>query len=192
MANELLVKDGFQLLFADHATDFGAAPATAANSLIIGVPVDVQMDMTALGAAGGSPQRHSAQADLGNGNAVWGQGFSCYACTEHATAPADNEVVEFYWAPSTNSTAGTGNTGLTTGSDAAYTPTAGQLGQLIFIGSLSLTTAVVNIGYVGELWPRTRYGSLVVINKSAADLFDSAGNMDETHIVLNEIIPEIQ
>ena len=30
MANEILTKHGFQLLFADHGTDFGAAPATAA------------------------------------------------------------------------------------------------------------------------------------------------------------------
>ena len=35
----LLQKYGTQLLFADHATDFGAAPATAGNSLIISTPI---------------------------------------------------------------------------------------------------------------------------------------------------------
>lgn len=194
MASEVLLKDGFQLLFADHLTDFGAAPATAAKSLILagGTPVDVQYDGTAQGAAGGSPQRESAKADLGNGNALWGEAFACYACIEHATAPAESETVDFYWAPSTNATAGTGNMALTTGADAAYTPTAGQLSELIYIGSLVLTTAVLNVGYVGMLYPTTRWGSLVVINQSAADLFNSSGGMDETHIVLNEIIAEAQ
>ena len=190
MANEVLQKQGLQFLFAD-ATDFPNAgagpPTTAANSLLIGAGTKVQIDCTALAAAGGA--RQSAQADL---TTPWASQWALMACTEHATAPADGETVDFYWAPSTNSAAATGNTGATTGSDAAFTDSAGNLGQMQFIGSLILTTAVINIGFVGLLNPITQYGSLVVINQSAADLFAAAGNMDETHFVLNEIIDEIQ
>lgn len=185
MANEILIKDGTQLLFADHATDFGSAPATAGNSLIIGTPTDVQIDLTSVGASGGA--RASAKtADLGS---VKAGAYSVMACLVHAATPIEGEFVYFYWAPSPSATAATGNPGNVTGSDAAYTDTDGLLGQLQFIGALSLRANVLNIGYVGTFQPKHRYGSLVIVNQSAA-AFHTA--MDETHIAITPIISEVQ
>jgi hypothetical protein len=187
MANEVLLKTGVQFLFADHATDFGAAPATAANSLIIGTPTDVQLDLTGVAASGGA--RHSAKADL---TTPWAGAWSCDACLEFETAPADNGVVEFFWAQSPNSTAGTGNPGGVTGSDAAYTDTQGTLGQFQRIGALSVRNNVISIGHVGVFVPVFQYGSLVVVNRASTALRSTATAMDETHIVITEIIDEIQ
>ena len=192
MANEYLVKDAsatfLQLLFADHGTDFGAAPATAANSLIIGTPLDVQVVLTNVAASGGA--RHSAKTDLGG--SPYPPAYKIMACLEFETAPADGGKAYFYWAPSPNSTAATGNPGGITGSDAAYTDTTGNLGQLQYIGPLSLRNNVINIGYVGTFQPKHRYGSLLIVNQGSAGLRTSATAMDETHIVMTPIIPELQ
>ena len=184
MTNEIPVKTGAQFLFADHATDFGAAPTTAANSLIIGTPTDVQIDLTSLGASGGA--RESAKADL---TALRAAQYSVDACLEHAVATADGEVVDFYWGPSPNSTAATGNMGVLTGSDASITDTAGNLGQLQYIGSMTLRANAFNKGHVGTFSPAHRYGSLVVVNQSTQAF---AAAMDETHITITEIMDEIQ
>lgn len=188
MANEVLIKYGTQLLFADHATDFGAAPATAGNSLIIGTPTDVQIDLTGLAASGGA--RHSAKTgDLG---ATRARSFRVDACLEFEAAPTDAGIVAFYWAGSPSSTAATGNPGGVTGSDAAYTETTGTLGQLQLIGAMTVRNDVINIGYVGTFIPEHRYGSLVVLNNADAALRSTATAMDETHITITPIIDEIQ
>lgn len=192
MANEYLIKDTSatfkQILFADRATDFGAAPATAANSLIIGTPTDVQIDLTGVAASGGA--RHSAKVDLGG--SPYPPAYKVMACLEYETAPTDGGAVYFYWAPSPSSTAGTGNPGGVTGSDAAFTDTTGNLGQLQCIGPLSLVNNVINIGYVGTFQPKHRYGSLVIVNQGSTALRSTATAMDETHIVMTPIIPELQ
>lgn len=187
MANEVLVKQGIQLLFADHATDFGAAPATAANSLIIGAPTDVQLDLTGVAASGGA--RQAAKADL---TTPWGREWELAACLEFETAPADGGTVEFYWAPSPSSTAGTGNPGGTTGADAAFTDSTGNLGEMIRIGILTVRNNVIAIGHVGILRPPFQYGNLVVVNQASTALRSTATAMDETHITLTELIDEIQ
>lgn len=188
MANEILLKDGTQLLFADHATDFGAAPATAANSLIIGTPTDVQLDLTGVAATGGA-RESTKSADLG---ATHAQQYSVAACLEFETAPADGGGVDFYWAQSPNSTAGTGNPGGTTGSDAAFTDTVGNLGQMQYIGRLSARNNVINIGAVGVFTPMFRYGMLVVVNNASTALRSTATAMDETHIVMTPMVDEVQ
>lgn len=188
MANEVLVKvGGTQFLFADHATDFGAAPTTAANSLLAGTQTDVQLDLTGVAASGGA--RHSAKMDFG---ATRARAYELLACIEFESAPADGGQVNFYWAPSPSGTAGTGNTGIVTGSDAAFTDTSGNLGELVFIGSLSVVNAVVSIGYVGVLYPTNRYGSLAVVNQASTAMRSSSVAMDETHIVLTPIVDEVQ
>lgn len=187
MATEILLKQGVQFLFADHATDFGAAPATAANSLIIGAPTDVQIDLTGVAASGGA--RHSAKADL---TTPWADRWSVDACLEFETAPADNGAVEFYWAQSPSSTAATGNPGGVTGSDAAFTDSDGNLGEMQFIGVLSVRNNVIAIGHVGVFMPVFQYGSLVIVNQASTALRSTATAMDETHIVLTEIITESQ
>ena len=187
MANEYLVPEEgtlSQILFADHATDFGAAPATAANSLIIGTPTDVQMDMTSVAASGGA--RQSAQVDLGVNRAP---AYSFTMCSEHAVAPSDADAMYLYWNPSPSSTAATGNTGGCTGSDAVFTDTVGNLSQMQRIGPLGLRNNVINIGYVGTIAPKHRHGSLVLVNQADQAMHTA---MDETHIVMTPIIPEIQ
>lgn len=188
MANEILLKHGTQLLFADHATDFGAAPTTAANSLIVGTPTDVQMDLTNLAASGGA-RESSKSGDLG---ATRAERYSVDACLEFETAPADGGVVDFYWAPSPSSTAGTGNPGGLTGSDAGFTDTAGILGQLQYVGSLTVRNNVINSGHVGVFSPAQRYGMLVVVNNASTNLRNTATAMDETHITMTPQPLEIQ
>lgn len=171
-----------QLLFADHAADFGAAPATAANSLIIGTPTDVQIDLTGVAASGGA-RASTKTGDLG---ATRDPLYMVDACIEFAVAPTDGDTVDFYWAGSPSATAGTGNPAALTGSDAAFTDTSGLLGQMQYIGSLSCRNNVLNIGHVGFLVPHHRYGILVVVN-NADQALAGAGSMDETHITLTPI-----
>lgn len=185
MANEQYIKYGTQLLFADHATDFGAAPATANNSLIVGTPTDVQIDLTGVAASGGA--RQSAKSgDLGD--TTRGTYFRVDACIEFEVAPSDGNVVRFYWAGSPSSTAAVGNGGGVTGSDAAYTDTPGTLTQLTAIGELVCRNNFVCIGSVGILVPEHRYGSLVVVNEADQAIRSTATAMDETHITLTPII----
>ena len=174
---------GTQLLYADHGTDFGAAPATAGNSLIIGSPTDVQIDLTGVAASGGA--RQSAKSgDLG---ATRDFIIRVDACLEFETAPTDGENVDFYWAGSPSSTAATGNGGGVTGSDSAYTDTSGTLAELTYIGSLICRNNVICIGEVGVFVPYHRYGSLVVVNNADQALRSTATAMDETHITLTPI-----
>lgn len=184
MADELSYKyNGNQLLFADHATDFGASPTTAANSLLVGTQTDVQLDLAGVAASGGA--RESAKTgDLGATRPTL---FKVDACVEFETAPTDGGVIHFYWCGSPSSTAATGNAGGLTGSDAAFTDTTGNLGQLVKIGQLSLRNNVINIGHVGYIVPYHRYGILLVVNQGSTNFRSTATAMDETHIVMTPI-----
>lgn len=179
---------GTQLLFADHATDFGAAPTTASKSLIRGTPTDVQIDLTSLAASGGA--RESAKFDFG---ATWDHIFHCKAAIEFDIAPTDGDTVDFYLGYSNSATAGTGNPGNLTGADAAYTDSTGSLGQLDYIGSLTCRNATVTdleIGSVGTFTPKARYGILVVVN-NADQALEGAAGMDETHIVIDPLVSSL-
>ena len=182
MANEAYLQYGTQLLFADHAADFGASPTTAANSLIIGTPTDVQIDLTSVAASGGARQ----SAKTGDLGATRGTYFRVDACLEFAVAPSDGDQRDVYWAGSPSSTAGTGNGGGVSGSDASFADTNGNLGQLTYIGSLSCRANTINIGVVGVFSPEHRYGSLVVVN-NADQALAGAGSMDETHVTVTPI-----
>lgn len=185
MANsDVLLKVGLQFLFADHATDFGAAPATAGNSLIIGAPTDVQMDLT-----GNSTARESVQFNL---TTPWANQWILKACLEFESAPTDGGRVEFFIGESPSATAATGNPGGLTGADANFTDTTGNKGQLTRIGVLTVKNTVINIGRVGIFRPKTQYGILVIVNEASTALRSTATAMDETHITLTEIIDEIQ
>lgn len=186
----VLQKYGTQLLFAD-VTDFpnsGAGPpTTAANNLIVGSPTKVQIDLTSVAAAAG---RQSAKtATLAAVGTAWPMEWVLGACLEHVATPTAGETVEFYWNASPNSTAATGNSGAASGSDAAYTVTGKT--QLIFIGAMVLTANVINIDAdIGKLWLPHLYGSLIVVNVCPTKAMHSV--MDETHITLTPIIPDIQ
>lgn len=196
MANEVLRKYGISFIFAD-ATDFpssGVGPPTAgANDIRIGSTSGAtvaQLDLTVLAASGGA--RESDKVDLGVTTTLKGREWMLGACLEHVATPVDSETVDFWWAPSPNGTAASGNPGGLTGSDAGFADTAGILGQLIRIGSMTLRANIINIdNQVGTFVPPNRYGMLVVVNNSAATMFAAAAG-DETHIVMTELIDELQ
>jgi len=181
MANESDLKyDGTQILLADHATDFGSAPATAANSLIIGSPTDYQLDLTSLTASGGA--RESAKIDFGDPRASM---YILGACIEFASAPNDGDVVDFFLAGSPSATAATGNPANLTGADAAFTDTTGSLAQMQYVGSLTCRNNVLNIStQLGVFRPSYRYGILVVVNNADQAI---AATMDETHITMTPL-----
>lgn len=185
----VLQQAGTQLLFSD-VTDFSGGdgpPATAANSLIIGSPTVVQIDCTGVAAAAG--RQSDKTATLAHAGTAWPEYWVLGACTEHVATPTAGEEVEFYWNASPNSTAATGNSGGASGSDGAFT-VAGKT-QLIFIGSLVLRAATININAaIGKLWMPYLYGSLVIVNASPTKAMGAA--MDEQHFVLTPVFPDIQ
>ena len=184
----LLQVYGTQLLFADHATDFAAAPATAENSLIIGAPTDVQMNLSTIAAAAGWESAKTATlADIGSAYPVeWILG----ACMESTATPAAGGTFDFYWNPSPSATAGTGNSGGATGADASYA-VAGKA-QLSYIGSMVVRANVINIkADIGRLRMPYLYGSLVVINSTNVAM-QADDDADNSHIVLTPVIPQAQ
>ena len=60
----VLRQTGTQLLFADHATDFGAGPVTASGNFIIGTPTDVPMNFSVIAATATSPCASSISPSL--------------------------------------------------------------------------------------------------------------------------------
>ena len=186
----LLQKYRTQLLFAD-VTDFpnsGAGPPTAAaNSLIVGSPTKVQLDLTDVPA--GDARQSAKTATLAHTGVAWPIEWVLGACLEHVATPTAGEVVEFWWNASPNSTAATGNSGAASGSDAAYAVAGKE--QLIRIGALVLTANVINIDAdIGRIWLPHLYGSLIVVNASPTKAMHSV--MDETHVTLTPIIPDLQ
>jgi len=183
---------GTQLLFRD-ATDFpgsgGGPPTTAANSLIIGTPTQVQIDLTGVAAA--AAHQSDKTASLASVGSAWPGEWVLGACMENETAPTAGGTFDFYWAPSPSATAGTGNPGGISGVDGAYTAAAED--QLIYIGPLSVRNDVINIDTnIGTIWLPNLYGTLLVINNTDTALHSTATAMDETHIVLTPVIPDIQ
>ena len=187
-ANEVLHKADTQISFADHAADFSCS--VAASCLEQGTPTDVQLDMTSVADAAA---RQSAKVDLG---ATRPMEWALIAAVEMAATPTTGEVIEFYWNSSPDSTAANGNSGYTTGSDAAYAGGVATLAegvaQLDFIGVLVCSadaTTTVQTAVIGTFSPRARYGSLVVKNESGAAFHSDAV---ETHMVMNPVTTEIQ
>ena len=181
---------GTQLLFAD-ATDFPNAgagpPTTAANSLIIGVPTKVQIDLTSIAAA--AARQSDKTLTLAKTGSAWPIKWEFGACIEHVATPTAGETIELWWNGSPNSAAATGNSGGASGSDAAYA-VAGK-DQLKFIGSMTLQANVINIDtLIGTIEMPYLYGSLIVINRSPTKAFHSV--MDETHVVATPVIDNIQ
>lgn len=180
MPTEVLIKDGTPIVFAD-TTDYSAT-----NS---GFTRTHQIDLTSIA---NNAARQSDKADLGATRAA---SYSVLVGIEVDVAPTAGNLVEFYWSPSISGTAGTGNAGGASGADGAYK--AGEVDewkrQLMLIGALVLTndaaTTVqrncINSGFV----PPTRYGSVVVVNKSGQAL---EGDAVEMYIALVPNEDEIQ
>jgi hypothetical protein len=169
------------------ATDF----SPSANSVITeGTPTDVQIDCTSLA---DDAARQSAKADLGANRAP---GFWVRMAVEIAATPTAGMTIDLFWAPSSSGTAAVGNPGAVTGSDAAYSGYSSNLddslAQLIRVGTMFVTaqaTATVQIAECGYFRPPTRYGSLVVYNRTGA-AFHS--DMAEFAVVFQPDLPQLQ
>lgn len=171
MANEILVKSGTALVWKASGGDYGMTMASIATDAA----------------------RQGAKGDLGATRAAR------YAMTVEINmdvAPTAGDVIEFYWSSSPSATAGTQNDGAASGTDAAYTGSAGgsvdeTKTQLLWVGNLVLTddadTVVQQATFIFS--PPHRYGMPVLVNKADQSL---EGDDDSHRITLTPIIDEVQ
>jgi hypothetical protein len=176
-----------QICFADVGNDFSP---TAANDLRKGTDTECQLSLASVA---DSAYRQSAKVDLGEHRA---QAYMVRAAFELAATPTAGDVISLYWAPSSSSTAATGNAGGVSGSDAAYTGYSSNaddsVEQLVHIGDFICTvqaTTTVQVAEVGMFMPSERYGSLVVRNESGAAFHSDDV---ECHVVFDPIVDEFQ
>ena len=185
---KLLTQYGTQLLFADHAVDFGAAPATAANSFIIGAPTDVQMNFSVIAAA--AAWESAKTATLAHTGTAWPGEWVLGAVMESTATPAAGGTFDFYWNASPSPTAGTGNSGEASGVDSAIVIT--QLTSLIRIGSLVVRANVINKkSNIGRLRLPYLYGSLIMVNNTSVAMVADA-DADECFATLTPVIDDLQ
>ncbi len=171
LPDNILVQSGTAIVFAD-TTDH----APAANNNLGTRTHQIDLTSVADGAA-----RQSDKVDLG---ATRADVYEVVAALEIAATPTAGDVVEFWWAPSPNSSAAVANPGAVAGADAAYTGYSSNMSaaikQLQFIGDFVCTaqaTGTVQIARVGSFRPKHRYGTLVVRNESGAALHSDAVEM---------------
>lgn len=171
MANEILVKSGTAIVWKASGGDYAMTMASIA--------VDAA--------------RQGAKGDLGATRAAR---FAITVEINMNVAPTAGDILEFYWSSSPSGTAATQNDGAASGSDAAYTGSAGgsvdeTKVQLIWVGSLVLTddadTVVQQSTFVFS--PPQRYGMPVLVNKADQAL---EGDDDSHRITLTPIIDEVQ
>ena len=169
MANEILVKHGTPIVWAD-TTDY--------SDTVSGLARTDQIDLTSLG-VGAAWQ--GAKADMQyKATALFPSSWLILAAFEWATAPAAGDVVVVSWAGSPSASAGNANPGGCSGTDLTYTGTAGSsiaasIKQLRHIGYFKATedaTTVVQYQTIGVLSDIPRYGMPVVYN-DGADAFHS-------------------
>jgi hypothetical protein len=197
MANEILIQDvaGSSLSTICFGVDASLNPADDGTNWTddIGTDTcDVVLTLAGVAAAGA---RQSAKADLG---AVRAPAYALFGCVDFTgETPAVGGSIDYYWAPSTDSTAANGNVAGNSGGDGDCP--AGALGSITlaeflklcqWIGSLIVHDgASVQNGFVGAFQPPTRYGQLIVVNNSS----DAFENDDvEMHQVLSPIVHEVQ
>ena len=171
MANEILVKSGTPIIWR-------AAGGTYA--------------MTMTGIADGAA-RQGAKGDLGATRAAR---FSMLVAINMDAAPAAGEVVEFWWSSSPSAVAATQNTGAASGTDAAYTGSAGgsvdeTKTQMLSVGALVLTPDADAVVQSQEFcfFPLQRYGMPVLVNKGGQAL---EGDDDSHLITVTPLIDEVQ
>lgn len=190
MPNKVLITppDGTpeQLCFADHAGDF---LPSAANDLRTSTPTTVQMALASL--ASGSYYQ-SAEFDLG---ADFAEAYAIRCAFELASAPTAGALITLYagfWHAT-----GVGEPAGMSGIAGPYTGyasnAADSVKQLVLVGSFVCTaqaTATVQVGEAhGMMYPRARYGALVLLNGSGIGFH---ADDVESHIVATPIIVEIQ
>jgi len=196
-ANEILVQDvaGSSLSPIVFGADAALDPADDGTNLTDDIGTDTVDVECGLSALADEAAVQSAKADLGATRALYYNVMASIDWT--GETPTDGDVVEFYWAPSTASAAGNGNVAGNSGGDA--TCPDGALNSItddefvklcVFIGSLPAhADGGVQTGFVGRFSPPTRYGQLVVFNKSG-DVFEN--DEVESHVVFMPLVNELQ
>jgi hypothetical protein len=180
MANQILVEVGTQLVWA-NAGDFGNSPIADTD----------QINLTSLGSGAA---REGDKGNLGDPRAAQ------YAVTlrvELNVAPTSPGAgYSLWWAASPAAAAATANPGGVSGSDGAYTGTAGDsladsIKQLTLIGVCAPTSDADGV-IQQATWvfsPEHQYGTPVVYNES-----DQAfeGDGVEMSIIFEPIVDEVQ
>lgn len=138
--------------------------------------------------------RQCVKLDLGD---IRAERWIVRANFELAATPTAGYGIDLFWAPSTSATAGTDNPANVSGTDAAYTGYSSNIDasikQLIWIGTFVCTsqaTATVQKAFVGELCPPTRYGSMVVYNRSGAAFHSTDTNQQIELIPLHGVVED--
>lgn len=180
MPNEILAKDGTQIVWADVGGDFGDSPIAGTDQITLAALPTLEA-------------RQGVKVDLG---ATRASRVDVTLRVEHDVAPDSKKVASLWWAPSPSAVAGTANPGGVSGTDAAYTGTAGDtladsILQLDLIGTLVCTSdaAPVVQQQTFTFFPKCRYGSPVVWNESN-QAFE--GDDIEMSIIWTPVIDEIQ
>ena len=140
-------------------------------------PTTYAITLTSL-AAGAA--RQGAKGDLGATRAVR---WSVRVQLDFEVAPVNGAPVEIWWSSSSSATAATDNTGAASGSDAAYTGSAGgalaatKL-QLQLIGVMPATADADDVLQIAEFpfYPLSRYGMPIVVNGTGQAFHDTAAN----------------
>lgn len=179
MANEILIKEGTQIVCAD-ATDYDNDPVADTD----------QLDLTSLA---NSAARQGDKIDF---TATRARRYRVTLNVEIDVAPASGAVVELYFAPSEEAAAADSNPGGVSGSDSAYSGTTGDslddsIKQLDFIGSI-VCTSDADPAEQQQSWvysPSARYGTPVVYNKSGQAF---VGDATEMWLIFTPLIDEVQ
>jgi hypothetical protein len=163
------------------------SPAVAGTNWTIGTPTDVLL--TLAGVANGAG-RQSDKVDLKENRALEYEVLGCIDFT--GEVPTNGARVEYHWLPSVSGTQATGNVAGNTGADGPGGD--GGLGSLTLsdfvrmaqpIGTLVVHDgASVQNGFIGRFSPTSRYGQLLVVNRSG-DVFED--DDVEMHQVMTEI-----
>lgn len=157
------------------------ADSTDFTGTVTGYTRTAQIDLTSVASAAA---RQGDQVDLGASR--W-PSYAVFLAIEFAASAASGETVDVYWAESPSGTAANANPGGVSGSDAAYTGTAGDsiadsVKQLLYLGSLVTTadnTTVVQYQKIGVMNGESvlRYGSPVIVNNGTGALVADAVEM---------------
>jgi len=180
------VQEGTQIRFFVTAS---FSPADDGTNFTQGTPTDVALTLASVADGAG---RQSAKADLGANRHALYEVLGCVDFT--GETPTSGAAVDYYWLPSTSSTAANGNVAGNSGTDAAApngtVPSSLTVEEFaamgVYIGSLVVSDdAAVQNGYVGAFSPPTRYGQLLVVNNSG-DAFEA--DDVEMHQVMNPVV----
>jgi hypothetical protein len=137
--------------------------------------------------------RQSAKFDFGEN---WATEYQARGAFEIAATPSAGRTINCYLAYSQSATAGNGNSGNASGSDAAYTGyssnAAASVLQLHQISAFVVTGQATPTVQEIEGWtfaPRGRYACLIMQDDTGAAMFTDDV---ESHIVLNPVATEVQ